>query len=45
MLAKCRSMLALRRTLGPADPGGDRWARFIATTAGWAELTGRAGAP
>lgn len=38
MLARCRRMLALRRTLGAADPGHARWARFITTTTGWAEL-------
>jgi tRNA A-37 threonylcarbamoyl transferase component Bud32 len=38
MLVKCRKMLALRRTLGTADPGYARWQQALATTAGWAEL-------
>jgi hypothetical protein len=37
MLAKCRRMLALRRTLGSADPGYARWLRSVATTTGWVE--------
>ena len=38
MLAKCRRMLHLRRTLGPADPGVVRWEQAIVTTTGWTEL-------
>jgi aminoglycoside phosphotransferase len=38
MLAKCRLMLGLRRTLGPGDPGYARWQRAVVTTQGWAEL-------
>ena len=35
MLAKCRSMLALRRRLGPDDPGFQRWQRLITETRAW----------
>jgi Ser/Thr protein kinase RdoA (MazF antagonist) len=38
MLVKCRKMLALRRTLGTADPGYARWQQAVTTTAGWTEL-------
>jgi len=38
MLAKCRKMLALRQTLGLTDPGHQRWAQALRTTAGWTEL-------
>jgi aminoglycoside phosphotransferase len=37
MLAKCHRMLALRRTLGDADPGHARWLGSIAATKSWAE--------
>jgi aminoglycoside phosphotransferase (APT) family kinase protein len=41
MLARCAELLALRRSMGPDDPGEARWLRFTALTEGWAELLDR----